>query len=348
MQNQKTVFVVGAGASYEYKLPTGQQLKQEISRKLSFDVDFNTLRRGDELIYHALWQAHNSNSAKFEINRSLQIAREVSVALPLATSIDNFIHIHKGDAVVELCGKLAIVRTILAAEASSSLHFALNQMLNFEQSKDAWLVRFMQLLNEDCNIDQLEERLSTMSFIVFNYDRCVEHFLFHAIKTYYRVDAVRAGEIVGSIRIFHPYGTVGTLPWMRRPDTSREIEFGGTPHAAQLLTLAQGIKTFTEGGDPESEDNRAMRICISEAQRIAYLGFAYHPLNLDLMRKVAEANETTVPKQIFGTAFGMSDSDVNDVSRDLVGMFSTSRIEVRNDMKCGDLFHEYNRSLRLN
>lgn len=44
--------------------------------------------------------------------------------MPQSISIDNFIDSHKGDKEIELCGKLAIVRAVLEAEAKSDAFVA--------------------------------------------------------------------------------------------------------------------------------------------------------------------------------------------------------------------------------
>jgi hypothetical protein len=51
-----------------------------------------------------------------------------------------------------------------------------------------------------------------VSFIVFNYDRCIEHFIFHAAQSYYGVDPGRAAQFVAAISFYHPYGSIAPLP----------------------------------------------------------------------------------------------------------------------------------------
>ena len=52
--DNKTVYVVGAGASYEANLPTGNELKDEIASLLKIKFDFNTQVSGDYDIQQAL------------------------------------------------------------------------------------------------------------------------------------------------------------------------------------------------------------------------------------------------------------------------------------------------------
>jgi hypothetical protein len=49
------------------------------------------------------------------------------------------------------------------------------------------------------------------SFIIFNYDRCLEQFLVNALPRLYAISETEADSIVHNINIIHPYGSVGEL-----------------------------------------------------------------------------------------------------------------------------------------
>lgn len=345
MTTQRTVFVIGAGASFEMGLPVGDKLKESISGLLSYRFEYGKPVGGDGLIFQALQQVAQS-SPTLTIGSTTSAAKEIARALPLALSIDNYLHNHNGDKSVELCGKLAIVSTILSAESNSTLYLKPSDgvPLDFNRCAKAWLVPFMQLLSEDCNITKLKDRLGTLTFIVFNYDRCLEHFLMHAIMAVYRVSRENAAELVAEIAIFHPYGTVGRLPWMRTDESEIErIDFGGTPQPANLLKLAEGIKTFTEGTVDTSSDIIAIRDCVQTASRFVFLGFAYHRLNMQLLLGENPKSKTT--RRVFGTAFGMSDSDTSMVRDFLDNHLFAPSVAPRNDLTCFQLFHEFSRTL---
>jgi hypothetical protein len=273
-------------------------------------------------------------------------AKRISSAMTLAPSIDNFIHVHNGDKEIELCGKLAIAHRILRAEAGCKLRMptAEAKMPNFEWVEDTWGVALMKMLCEDCTFTQLEERLSKVQFIIFNYDRCVEHFLFHAIQLYYGVVDQIAADLVNSMHIYHPYGVVGRLPWQTDIDGIQSIGFGGSPGQHEMINIASGIKTFTEGTDNDSSDIISIRRSLENAERIVFLGFAYHRLNLELL-----LNEKSLSRgksrRVFGTAFGMSANDTELVFESLSERLCAPSMKVHNDVKCAELFHEYNRAL---
>jgi hypothetical protein len=341
MNNNTTVFVLGAGASYEFGLPIGEQLKDHITKLLNFD--HNGLN-GDDYVSRAINIAAHLDKT-LDRNLCIQAAQGVKRALPLALSIDNFIHSNRDDKYVEMCGKLGITRAILHAEFQSKLFCKDTENgIDFATNSKTWLVKLMQLLSEQCTLQELEERLSTITFIVFNYDRCLEHFLMHAIATSYRISSDKAAEIVRQIAIFHPYGTVGKLPWMRS-HTDEVIEFGGMPDV-NLYKLSQGIKTFTEGTDAADSDILAIRKAMYEAKRVIFLGYSYHPLNMKLLVDGNPEKKTT--RQVFGTSYGMSASDTDNIQNTLDSLLFAPSVIVRNDLTCLSLFQEYSRSIGFN
>ena len=283
-----------------------------------------------------------------DINDHLHAAWRIRDAMPQAISIDNFIDAHQGDAKLELCGKLAIARAILQGEQQSLLFVDRTTSArhpNYDALGETWYTSFMQLLTENCPLGKLGDRLSKITFVVFNYDRCVEHFLFHGLQNYYAISESQASVLLGCLRVFHPYGVVGALPWQN--GTTR-IAFGDQPSPSQLLDLAAQLKTFAEGTDPDSSDIQSLRQSLSDSTVVLFLGFAYHRMNLQLLKTDAPHRD---PSQVryFGTTKGMSNSDCELVRTDLTSLASVNydAITLRNDLTCGTFFREYWRSLSL-
>lgn len=348
MFNNRALIVVGAGASNECKLPTGLELTTKIANFLDFKFERGfEMTSGDHLIYEAL-RLYAENHSSGDVGLYVRTSWRIRNAMPQAISIDNFIDSHLGDKKLELCGKLGIVRTILEAERGSSLYVDMrtaDRHPNYSTLRDTWYEAFMQLLTQNCQIDKLADRLSTIAFVVFNYDRCIEQYLFLGIQNYYGVDEATAAELLTHVRIFHPYGSVGPLPWQHR---EAAVGFGESPSARHLLQLSDGIKTFTEGTDPNASDIQAIREHVHGATILLFLGFAFHKMNLNLLKADApHPNSDDV--RYFGTAYGMSASDTDLIREDLVGLASArpDRIVLRNDLKCGPFFREYWRSLSL-
>src|SRR5262245_33063343 len=136
MFRRRTLFVVGAGASCEARLPIGTQLANTIAKKLTPKED--TVSGGvtnfdDRELYRPLLR-HSAG-----INDFVKAAYLINRGVRLSSSIDDFLNIHRKNAQVLKLGKAAIVRSILEAERSSILHIdpsnTYNQM-NLEGAED--------------------------------------------------------------------------------------------------------------------------------------------------------------------------------------------------------------------
>jgi hypothetical protein len=124
MPNKSLVLVLGAGSSEEVDLPVGAELKRQIAERL--DIRFQDYARqpgsGDDKLLQAFRLASvRSDGSQGDINQLLDVSRLIRDAMPQAISIDNFIDSHRNDERIAFCGKLAIARCILEAEARSKL-----------------------------------------------------------------------------------------------------------------------------------------------------------------------------------------------------------------------------------
>ena len=138
--SRKTVFVIGAGASSEINLPTGHQLKDTISKLLDIRFGYQQIS-GDRTIAGALQEFTKNADQTDGINSYLQEAWHIRDALQLALSIDNFIEQHRDNEKIALCGKLAIVKSILEAEGHSLLYFKQDRVdstISFKSLEKTW------------------------------------------------------------------------------------------------------------------------------------------------------------------------------------------------------------------
>jgi len=269
--------------------------------------------------------------------------------MPQAISIDNFIDNHQGDEKIELCGKLAIVKSILDAEKSSNIYVDSRNHsdgINYSRTEACWLNPFTRLLTENCRADQLEDRLSSVSFVIFNYDRCIEHYLYYALQNYYKLPESRVAELLNAVEFFHPYGSVGSLPWQQQKNIAN---FGGELHPHALLENARKIKTFTEGTDPSSSEIGEIRDSVSTSDNLLFLGFAFHKLNMQLISSGSTEIDEISQKRNFATAFGLSNSDCAAISAEICAMRGSppSQTKIRNDLTCAAIFSEYTRGISL-
>ncbi len=300
--------------------------------------------KGDYVIFNA-FQVEASKSTQPNLtDLYVQAGHRIRDAMPQVISIDNFLDQHSDDKQIELCGKLAIVRKILEAESRSHLFIDPSNIYNkmrFSDIEHTWVTNFWKLLTENCSQEALEGRFKSVAFIIFNYDRCIEHYLYYSLQNVYNMSPGDAASLVKCIEIYHPYGTVGSLPWLGQPNS---IEYGATPNPHQLVNLAKQIKTFTEGTDEQSSDVLSIRSLTMTSSRILFLGFAFHKLNIDLLFSTP-ANQSAV-RHIFATANGLSKSDISSIEVEIRNMgVSQANVLIRGDLKCSQIFQEYWRSL---
>lgn len=167
------------------------------------------------------------------------------LGMPVGSTLsDIFLHTHRDDERVRLCSKLAIAQTIIEHERGCAL-FTKNEVdrawRDERAAMSSWLVDLVYVLQEAIVASENKSDVfKNLVIINFNYDRCVEHFLYHALRDAFQLSAVDAAELMKGLRIFHPYGVVGHLPWQG----GRIVEFGADYH--DLLGLSEGILTFNE------------------------------------------------------------------------------------------------------
>lgn len=343
MFRSKTVFVIGAGASHELGLPTGDALKGKISSLLDIKYNNGSQYSGDWLVTASIQEYLRSSSEPHAYNRYISTCRDICRALPQAISIDNYIDAHDENERVSLIGKLGIARAILTSEQESRLYRSPQDLRDggvYDPRKieDTWHMQFMRILTEDVPRKSISSIFDNVSFVVFNYDRCLEYFLVNAISLYYSVPVESAQEIVRDARIVHPYGMVGKLEW--QGDDGYNVGFGISDiEARDMLSVAKNLKTFTEQAGSEAVGQ--IREMISGAETIVFLGFAYYDQNMKIL-----AAESKVSR-IFGTAYQISKSDNEIVRSDIKNTFSVPSINVLEtpDATCHNLFTLYRRSL---
>ena len=344
----KTVYIVGAGASAEVSLPIGADLKDQIKSLINIRFDmFGRLESGDELIRRALESQIRKDKGKDgELNDYLKDVPHICASLQHAQSIDTYIDSHRGKPRYATIGKLAITRAILYAERHSAMYDldtgrALpDHLLSLDGT---WFHHFFTTLITGCNYDDLTERLRSTSFVVFNYDRCIEHYIYHALQNMFDIPPESAGELINELRIYHPYGVVGSLPWQA---SSGAIEYGGEPSPDQLAELALGIKTFSESTDKDTTTVDAIHHDLLDCRKLVFLGFAFNSVNMALLKKGRTPKAKRIPA-CYATAYKRSDIDRQDIEQDINNLIGAKFTTHLVDMECHELFAECSRGLQF-
>lgn len=350
MLKNRTLLVVGAGASKEFGLPVGEQLAKSISQLLYFEFEFGQLQAGDHEFLSALRRGFNSD--RQIINEHLTSARQISNGIYLTSSIDNYIDTHQQDERIKTLGKASIVWEILKAERGSTLFsdrspsrapldFTTIKVPEAPNQQEPWLIRLFRIVCERVPVANVAGLFSDLKIISFNYDRCIGHCLQSAVAQVYNLDEVAAKKIVDSLDIVYPYGTVTRILSASALDS---VPFGTDPSELDVIKLGANIRTYTEQVS-DNEITAKIENFVQTAETIVFLGFAYHPQNMDLLN-LGSCRPTV---RIFGTATAFSNADRDDVVTQLQRFTSANQyIEIRNDLISASLFREYRRSLSRN
>jgi hypothetical protein len=336
---RKTVLVLGAGASVDFDLPTGEGLSKTIEESLTFRFTDDHNVTGDSAL--RMQGERGPDAPKF-----FEAAQRLATALPYSTSIDDVLYKFGDDRHMVDAGKAAIIAAVLHAEKNSWLHQTThpqgNPVATLRSRPDVWLHRFLRFVQSNTPVAQAASAFDGLSIINFNYDRCLEHYLHTALQPAFAMDADRAARIVNGLTILHPYGTVGPLPWQASHEA--KVSFGTGPAQVKLLEIARNIRTFSEQL-ADSEDEQKARMLIRDAERIVFLGFGFHSQNMALIGP----KDRAYTGLIFGTVLGTSHADQDVFTRRIVDSFfggagPFSGVQARfhfEASRCGDFINTY-------
>lgn len=336
MFKRRTLFILGAGASADLNLPTGEKLAERISTMLRLERPLNKFNAD---VAEAMTLDRPSRPHIFEA------AKFIAENIYMSQSIDSFIDSHREDADVERCGKLAIVSSILQAEADTCL-YSDNRIVPWKAAElsglaTTWYRQFFHILTSGVALNEVRNIMSQLSFIIFNYDRCFETFLIESLCRFYRITIDQAVEIVSSADIVHPYGSIGPL-WSE--DGSKVVRFGENRGGAALLrSCTENIRTFTEQLEDKTEMQHIHGV-IEAAERYVFLGFAFHEQNMTLLTKTPRSMSLQSGKSAWATASGLSPAACTVVSGDIQRMVNAHQLralELRSELKCREFMNEY-------
>jgi hypothetical protein len=268
--------------------------------------------------------------------------------MPLASSIDNFIHMRRDDSVITLATKAALC-SIIAEHERHLMLTAIDKIADsawltqridrkgvaragddrsstITSPKPTWFQYFCEYCFSGASQTSVSEALSRVTVINFNYDRTVERFISLALQAIYNMPSAKASEFASGVKIVHPYGTLGPL-----------TDFGKCPSDSPS---GGQIRAFTEGVSGDATTERMGEFWLS-AERIVFLGFAFHSQNMQLFSAKGNPNATYQ-----GTSLGLSaasiDAAVNRIDK-LLGTVAPRLLREQSPLRpltCAELLAE--------
>jgi hypothetical protein len=303
-----TTFVVGAGASVDYGFPLGEQLTKQIAEALNFRQGSSS-SQAKELIRTAVMVGGQRPDVRCNAQQLFAQALALQAALSTASSIDTFLENHSDNPDFELLGKMAIAACLLGAEHGSYLRPRHpGEIMDLRRVEKSWLARlFKTVMAPGVPKASVEQIFDHVSFIVFNYDRCIEHYFEQAIASHFMLDLSTSATVVRKhLRIVHPYGDLGALHGSNsNVSFGQEYEPETHPAGDGIYTMSQRLLTFTESQKAQGAKAKDM---IHKAQRLVFLGFGFGEQNVELLRV-----STSAVQHVRGTVMGLSKSNQDQV-----------------------------------
>ena len=294
MFSRPVVFIVGAGASAEFRMPAGGELKTKVAAAVNFGAA-GTRHTGDQDLYKLLTDRNKSTDYD-------NAGRLLADVIPSFISIDEALNWFTSRSEILELGKIAIVREILTGERASRLFNASDvHSIPDADFDDTWLPHFLSMVMGSLNMEEAETAFRNVTVINFNYDRTIEHYVYSALQRQFGLHSKEAARVLSGLKMIRPYGQVGNLPWQ---DAESSVEFGmasGMNDYKRLAALSQGIRTYTEG-ELVAALAATIQPQMERARMVVFLGFGFHQQNMTILR----ARSAESWRRVFATALDMN------------------------------------------
>lgn len=281
-----TVFVLGAGASVPYGLPTGLQLTRDV---------LSRCREGtfSEKVLEAL---DDSNS---NLSTIREMGRRIRACMPI--TIDAWVGASSDSQKFSRLAKAMIAGVLLLCEARQRA-----RTLPSSKRDSDWLGTLLN--GACCNLGEP----APIRMITFNFDRLVE---WRAMEFYAGLlgDKHQVYELANSVAPLHVSGRLGLLDWEPEWSAQRGVDFQERDDASlqvEDLRKATAQIQFVFEDRAKSDLNDA-RLMISTAPLVVFLGFGFHPKNLDALDPRGNRHVRFV-----GTAMDRTSAEMREIEAD--------------------------------
>lgn len=285
MIKTKTVFVLGAGASIPYGLPSGAELRNNICKSAFCDSPTMV-----------------ALASECEINKQEYLDFSTAFLRSSQPSIDAFLAKRPDFAEI---GKLAIAYELCRLENPGRIFDTNND--------DHWYMALWAAMERGIH-KHTGLKNNRVRFVTFNYDRSLEFFLHEATKNTFRLSDDETLETCKQLPILHVYGSLGDF----HPSSSENTRpYAESVHGAALRLAASALYVIPEARQ-DDKNLQTARNWFEWAERICFLGFGFDALNMerlgiaDVLNFVKKAHAPT--PWIVASMFGKTDKEINSIA----------------------------------
>ncbi len=325
MFRPNTLLVVGAGASYDAGLPLGEDLIKSIASSLRFSQIENVYHvgKGNGEIYQTI----SNYGGAVKATALAKLCTEVSRSLVDADSIDSYLNDFAKDEDRRFCGKIAIAHTIANAESNSLLKIDkrhISNSLDWEALSGKWYPKFFRILKAGIGRDKIEQIFDNVRIICFNYDRCIEQYLYYALRNYYQISPQESVDLLKKLKIIHTYGIIGGFSI--DPNTGFS-NYGCHLQGIELIERAKTVKTVYENVEDihKLEDIKSE---IFRAEQAIFLGFGFLDLNVEMLKSRSQNRNL---KAVYATGYKIPGPVEGVIRNQISSIFSGDKSEGLSD-----------------
>jgi len=253
--------------------------------------------------------------------------------------IDRFLETNAKVPYIPETGRKLIALSILYSEKKSKfLSDETGKDIALDWYKDLFLLMDEKLRGSDA---YLEFKKNKVNFITFNYDRSLEHFLYNSLLQTYGSINLREHRPLDLIpfKFIHVYGKIDNFPWEDPSGSEYRTKYS----VRDILRVADNIKLIHERDDKFLNE---IKQTIAKAKNIFFLGFGYDEDNMRALGWPKNFNEN---KNIFGTAFNLSQSRIGEIRAMIQKGFKNPTLTrvhpIIKPLDCRSLLDEYRNRL---
>lgn len=289
MLSDGTVLILGAGASYDYGFPTGDQLTQTIHELLTDN-------------YHAagrlLERFGYTQTRLYEFQDKVK-----ELELP---TLDIWIQEHPDCTPL---AKSVIAAALIPYEKSEAIQKP-------SPPKKHWYrYLFRRMLGERADGGEgFAVSAARLKIVTFNYDRSLEYYLFRALSdSYERAGAI---DLYKLLQIRHVYGSLGRPHFLGESDPNSRT-FEPTLTEETIRRCIRCMEMVTEAKIPYEDIGILYSDLFDGANKVCFLGFGYATQNL---HRVIFRKESLEGREVYGTAYHLPQTEAREVVERVPGI----------------------------
>jgi len=292
MIGESTVFILGAGSSVPYGYPTADKLRHDIIT--SFKDRYKEFLEELKLL-----DVSTVNNKVNKVRDFIHLFKESGTK-----SID--LYLSRNENLLDV-GKNVLTLQMLFYERDSKFNEDMDNP-KFDWYSDL----FTEITNYIISPNDLKMiKRNNISFITFNYDRSLEHYLHKSLK--YSFSECKEREIKDAIENFnfiHVYGKIADLNW---EDSELKFQYKDKAFVDYFEALSKNIRVIYDDRNKQAEE---IQNEIYQANRIFFLGFGFAEENLDAI----EFKGSLKPgHSIFATTLGFTPNEVEKIKDSICG-----------------------------